>query len=281
MRPLTGSKCSVSCTTVSPASTQRGLARDLRVDALHHEAERVHVLELGLGAELGRADRADGDVGVAAQRALLHVHVADAELAQRLAQQLQPVARLLGRVDVGLGDDLRQRRAAAVVVDDARVGAVDAARTRPRARASPRPPRGGCGGCARRPAARRGTAGCRTGRSGSPWQVGIEVVLAVEDRARRDLAAERHAHHDPEVHGLGVGHRQRAGQAEADRAGARVGLLAEAQLAAAEHLRARLELDVDLQADDGFVPALMRTPPSRRSRSPARARAPRRGCGSR
>ena len=84
-------------------------------------------------------------------------------------------------------------------------------------------------------------------------EVGIEVVLAVEDRARRDLAAQRHPHHDPVDHGLGVGHRQRAGQAEADRAGARVGLLAEAQLAAAEHLRAGLELDVDLEADDGFV----------------------------
>ena len=41
-------------------------------------------------------------------------------------------------------------------------------------------------------------------------QVGIEVVLAVEDRARRDLAAERHAHHQPVVDGLGVDHRQRA-----------------------------------------------------------------------
>ena len=84
-------------------------------------------------------------------------------------------------------------------------------------------------------------------------EVRIEVVLAVEDRARRDLAAQREAHHDPVGHGLGVGHRQRPGQAEADRAGARVRLLAEAQLAPAEHLRAGLELDVDLQPDDGFV----------------------------
>jgi hypothetical protein len=34
------------------ALAQRDLALDLRVDALHQEAERVHVLELGLGAEL-------------------------------------------------------------------------------------------------------------------------------------------------------------------------------------------------------------------------------------
>ena len=50
----------------------------------------------------------------------------DAELAQRRAQQPQPLARLLGGAHVGLGDDLDQRRAAAVEVDDRGVGAVDA-----------------------------------------------------------------------------------------------------------------------------------------------------------
>ena len=50
-------------------------------------------------------------------------------------------------------------------------------------------------------------------------QVGVEVVLAVEDRARRDLAAEREADHQAEVDRARVDHRQRAGQPEADRAG--------------------------------------------------------------
>ena len=81
-------------------------------------------------------------------------------------------------------------------------------------------------------------------------QVGIEVVLAVEDRARRELGAEREADHQPEVHRAGVGDRQAAGQPEADGAGVRVGRLAERQLAAAEHLRGGRQLDVDLQADD-------------------------------
>ena len=93
----------------------------------------------------------------------------DAELAQRLAQQRQPVARLLGRAQVGLGDHLGERRAAAVEVHDARLGAVDAARLRRRARASPRPPRGGSGAAARPRAGRPCTAARRTGRSGSPW----------------------------------------------------------------------------------------------------------------
>jgi len=111
---------------LSPVLEDLGLALDLGLDPALDEAEGVHVLQLGLRAELGAADGAQRDVGVAAQRALLHVHVADAELAQRGAQQLEPVARLLGRAQVGLGDDLGQRRAAAVEVDDRLVGAVDA-----------------------------------------------------------------------------------------------------------------------------------------------------------
>ena len=63
-----------------------------------------------------------------AQAALLHVHVGDAELADRLAQQPRPLARLGGAAQVGLGDDLDQRRAAAVEVDQRGAGAVDPAR---------------------------------------------------------------------------------------------------------------------------------------------------------
>ena len=80
-------------------------------------------------------------------------------------------------------------------------------------------------------------------------EVRIEVVLAVELRARRDLAAEREAGHDRQPDGLAVQHRQHARVGEADRAGVAVGRVAEAQLAAAEHLRARQQLDVDLEAD--------------------------------
>ena len=206
-----------------------------------------------LTPELRGADRAQGDVGVAAQRALLHVHVADAELAHRRAQQPQPLAGLLGGAQVGLGDDLRERRAAAVEVDDARVGAVDA-------------PAGAdvdeLGGVLlemhavdadlpERPAAAQRLV--VLGDLVALGQVGIEVVLAVEDRARRELGAEREPDHQPEVHGARVGDRQAAGQPQADRAGARVGRLAEGQLAAAEHLRRGRELDVDLQADDRLV----------------------------
>ena len=53
--------------------------------------------------------------------------VGDAELAERGPQQRQPLAGLLGRAQVGLGDDLHQRRAAAVEVDPAAIRAVDPA----------------------------------------------------------------------------------------------------------------------------------------------------------
>ena len=107
------------------------------------------------------------------------------ELAQRRAQQLQPLAGLLGRAQVGLGDDLRERRAAAVEVDDARVRAVD-----PPARADVDQ--------LRRVLLQVHAVDAHLAQPAAPaqrlvvlgdlvalGQVGIEVVLAVEDRARR------------------------------------------------------------------------------------------------
>ena len=52
-----------------------------------------------------------------AQRSLLHACVGDAERDDRLAKELEEALGLLGRADVGLGDDLDQRRAAPVEVD--------------------------------------------------------------------------------------------------------------------------------------------------------------------
>src|SRR5262249_59598368 len=76
-------------------------------------------------------------------------------------------------------------------------------------------------------------------------QVGIRVVLAVEERAGRDLAAER----EPELErpfdrGL-VGRGQRTWKGEAHGTGLRVRLAGEAVRTAAEHLRPRLQLDMD------------------------------------
>ena len=98
--------------------------------------------------------------------------------------------------------------------------------------------------------------------------VGIEVVLAVEDRARRHLALERGGDLQRVADRLLVGDREDPGVGEADRAGVDVRLVAEGERAAAEHLRPRRELDVDLQPDHRLELRHRRPPPAgRRSRS--------------
>ena len=57
------------------------------------------------------------DVGVAAERALLHLAVGDAEVAERQPQLLEAAAGVGRAADLGLGDDLQQRDARAVQVD--------------------------------------------------------------------------------------------------------------------------------------------------------------------
>ncbi len=104
----------------------RDLPRDLRLDPPGDVGERVHVLDLAAGAELVRPCRAHGDVGVHAERPLLHLRVRDAELDDRLPQELQEALRLLRGVDVRRRDDLDERRPAAVVVDERVVGPADA-----------------------------------------------------------------------------------------------------------------------------------------------------------
>ena len=202
-----------------------------------------------LVAQLLAAGRAHRDVAVDAQAALLHVDVGDAELAHRLAQQPRPGGRLGGAAQVGLGDDLDQRRAAAVEVDQRGAGAVDAARLADvdhlrrvllevgAVDAHVAEP----AGAGDRNVVLADLVGLRA--------VGIEVVLAVEDRARRDLALQRRGDLQRVVDRLLVDHRQHARMGEADRAGVDVGLVAEGELAAAEHLRPGRQLDVDLQPD--------------------------------
>ena len=61
--------------------------------------------------------RPHGDVRVAAQAALFHVAVVDAEPDEDLAQPAEELGRVGRRPQVRLGDDLDERHAAAVEVD--------------------------------------------------------------------------------------------------------------------------------------------------------------------
>src|SRR6266487_6332273 len=108
--------------------------------------------------------------------------------------------------------------------------------------------------------------------------VRIEVVLAVEDGVLRDVTVEREPELDRPLDRQLVRNRQRTGVCEADRTGLRVRCTAEAVGAAAEHLRPRLQLDVDLEADDGLplVTSHVRGTPSPSATAPRCRRAPRR-----
>jgi hypothetical protein len=86
-------------------------------------------------------------------------------------------------------------------------------------------------------------------------QVGIEVVLAREDRKRRDRGADREAEADGPLDRAAIGDRQGAGQGEVDRRRLGVGRGAERGRGAAEDLRAGRELGVGLDADHDLVAA--------------------------
>ena len=83
-------------------------------------------------------------------------------------------------------------------------------------------------------------------------QVGVEVVLALEQRGLGDLGIDRQAELDGHRHGAFIQYRQHARQAQIDGAGLGVGLGAKGGRGAGEDLGLGGELDVDFQPDDGF-----------------------------
>ena len=97
------------------------LAARLIFDGLAHEADGIDVLDLAARAELP-ARAADGDIDVGAQRPLLHVAIAGAEVAHDLAELGHIGLGFVGRAHVGLRHDLHQRAAGAVEVHEAHVG---------------------------------------------------------------------------------------------------------------------------------------------------------------
>src|SRR5207237_915374 len=72
------------------------LAPDLVLDGPVERAERVDVLQLGLDAQLLRAGRPHGDVGLCPELALLHVGLRGADRAQDRPERDGVVARLVG-----------------------------------------------------------------------------------------------------------------------------------------------------------------------------------------
>ena len=84
-------------------------------------------------------------------------------------------------------------------------------------------------------------------------QVGIEIILAREDRPLAHLAVERQRSQRGKFDGLCVQHRQRAGQPQANGADVRVRVRSEMIGATAKCLCGREQLHVHFKADHWLV----------------------------
>ncbi len=237
---------------------QLDLPFDFMIQRHLQETEGVQVLHFRLGAEFFRAVEAHADVGVTAQMALFHVATGDVDILQNLLQLGQEREGFGGTAKIGLGDDFDQRRTATVQVDigifarifkpvvDTLAGVifhVDA------------------GDADALPDALHlnldiAVLGKRLVVLRdliALGKVGIKIVLAREYRFRIHRTVQRQSRFDAQFHGLAAQYRQRAGQAEANRAHIRIGRRAEAGGASAKNLGSRGELDVNLQPDHRFI----------------------------
>ncbi len=230
----------------------RDLAARLGLDRLPDEPDRVDVLDLAAGAER-LAGAAHRDVHVGAERPLLHVAVAGAEIAQDRAQLGDVGLRLLRRAQVRPGDDLHQRHARAVEIDEA-AGGVLVVQGLAGILLQVQPldadgDRGAVGHVDQHLALAddrilvlRDLVALR--------QIRVEVVLPVEHRAQVDLRLEAEAGAHRLGDAFGVDHRQHAGHRGIDQRDVVVRLGAELGGGAGEQLRLARHLGVDLHADD-------------------------------
>ncbi len=253
---------------------QRRLAGHLVAHRPLDRAQRVDILGLGACPErdgrlvaIGADPGAQRDVRVAPKRPLLHLHVGDPKRPQQVPQRgdigPRDLWRALPRSDHRLGDDLDERDAGPVVVDEGVVRPVD-----PSGRAADMGRLAGVllhvGALDEhpedrpvvqldvQPAVARDRLVILAGLE-VLGHVRVEVVLPREAAPRRDLAVERQPDPDRRLDPHLVDHRQRSRQPEAHRAHLGVGLGPKGRRAAAEHLRQGAQLDVDLKSENWVV----------------------------
>ena len=110
---------------------QINLPPHFKLNRLFHEAERVQILDLAAGAECFLAERAHRHIGITAERAFLHVAIANAEPGDERMQGLGIGHRLGSRAHHRLGDDFKQRCAGPVEVDATHAHTVYPVRVQP------------------------------------------------------------------------------------------------------------------------------------------------------
>ena len=199
--------------------------------------------------------RAERDVRVAAEAPLLHVPVADLEIDEDLVEALEIGRRLFGAADVRLADDLDERDPRPVQIDVAHgVELVVHELSRVLLHVDPGDPDLLLPSVELHldPAVLGGRLGI-LGDLVPLGEVGVEIVLPGEEALPVDPAVGRQGHLHHELHDLLVEDGQNPGHPEADGAGVGVGRRPELRGAAAEDLRLREELGMDLQPDDRFI----------------------------
>ena len=129
--PESSWKCLVSWMILPPSSSTAAWRSISKVTARSTERSEFDVLRLGPGARAAGAARRQRRVHVAAQRCLFHPDIRDAERAHQIPQLRHVAAGDGRRQSTGaldrLGDDLHQRDAGPVVVDERVLGAVNPA----------------------------------------------------------------------------------------------------------------------------------------------------------
>ena len=237
-----------------PGADGLRLPVDLVLERALQEPERVEVLHLDLHPEGRLSDRSDGDVRVAAQAALLHVAVVDPDGGEDAPQPGEEDRGRGRRPQIRMRHDLDQRHAAAVEVEVGLPVGVAAGRVQRLARVllemHPDDAHDAFAVVLRVSHLAVGGQGMLVLRDLiALGQVGIEVVLAGEDRARLHGAAQGQGRAHAQLDGTAVQHRQRPGQSEAHRTHVGVRRRPETGGATAEDLRVGEELRVDLEPD--------------------------------
>src|SRR5439155_1948037 len=210
---------------------------------------------LELRAELARAARPERDVRVAAERPLLHIAVRDPEIDQDRPKRLEVRRRLVGRAEVGLGNGFHERDARAVEIHEARPGGLERALVEELADVLLEVETLDADG-ARRTIdldVERAVFGERLFVLADLEVLGhVRVVVVLAREAARGVhsTVEGESRADAELDRPAVDDGEHAGHPLADRARLAVRRRAEGRRAAAEHLRARAELCVDLEPDD-------------------------------
>ena len=228
------------------------LALGLVADRLHDKAHRIDVLDLAPGAQFA-ARFANRNIDVGAHRALLHIAVARADIAQDGPKFPDIGPGLFRGPHVGPGDDLHQRDPGAVEIDKGFVRVLVVQRLAGVLLQMEALNSHLLGFAVRKIEGDHPLAHHRVlelGNLVALRQVGVKIVLAVEHRALVDPGAERQPGSDRLPDTFAVDHRQHPGHRRIDQADVIVGGAAEIGRRAGKQLGFRDHLGMDLEADD-------------------------------